>query len=99
MAKKSDEQKVIDKLVDMLDNHWFNPAIVANILVNEYPLYTQNQLMELVKHIIKYQRQRYYTEWEHGTTADSLMLADHLGDVIEMHENPDEYIALQDRRA
>jgi len=55
MAKKTDEEKIAEQLASVLDNHWFNPMICASIIVNNFPLYTQDRLMELMKEIIRYQ--------------------------------------------
>lgn len=85
MAKKSEEEKVVDTLVEALDNHWFNPSLTAQI-ITKYPIYTQDKLMDLMKEIIKLQAGRYDTEWEHDITSEGLMLASHLAEVIEMHE-------------
>jgi len=81
-SKKTEEEKVVEILAKLLDNHWFNPRVFANLIVNEYPLYTQDKLTELLVEIVKYQRQRYNTEVEHGTTSAGLAFSDLIGDVI-----------------
>ena len=82
---KSDEEKLVDKITQALDNHWFNPNLAAQFIIN-HPIYTQERLMDLMKEIIKLQASRYVVEWEHGQTSAGLMLAAHLAEVIEMHE-------------
>ena len=84
MAKKTDEQKLVEQIAQAVDNHWFNPSLAAQILVN-YPLYTQDKIMELMAEIIKLQAGRFEVEWQHNTTSQGLMLASHLAEVIEMH--------------
>lgn len=85
MAKKTDEQKLVEQITSALDNHWFNPVLLAQLII-QHPIYTQEKLMDLMKEIIKVQASRFEVEWEHGQTAEGLMLAAHLAEVIEMHE-------------
>ena len=86
MAKKTDEDKIAEQLQAVLDNHWFNPQIAASVIVNRFPLYTQDRLMELMKEIIKQQAGNFEPYWAEGITSEALMLASHLAEVIEMHE-------------
>jgi hypothetical protein len=81
--KKTEEQKAVEVLVNAMDNHWFNPAIFANLIVNEQPLYTQDKLMELISYIIQYQSERFSVAVEEGETSDGLILANVLNEVIE----------------
>ena len=85
--KKTEEQKAVEVLVNAMDNHWFNPAIFSNIIVNETPLYTQDKLMELISYIIKYQSARFQAEAEHDITSEGLILANILNEVIEENES------------
>lgn len=85
--KKTEEQKAVEVLVEALDNHWFNPAIFANLIVNEQPLYTQDKLVELISYIIKYQSARFKDEAEHDITSEGLILANVLAEVIEENES------------
>lgn len=85
--KKTDEQKAVEHLVEAMDNHWFNPMIFANIIVNETPLYTQDKLVELISYIIKYQAKRFEVEAEHDVTSTGLILANVLNEVIEENES------------
>jgi hypothetical protein len=82
---KSDEEKLVDKITQALDNHWFNPSLAAQLII-AHPIYTQDKIMDLMKEIIKLQASRYQREWEHDQTSAGLMLAAHLAEVIEMHE-------------
>ncbi len=86
MAKKTDEDKIAEQLQAVLDNHWFNPVIAASVIVNRFPLYTQDRLMELMKEIIRQQAGNFEPYWAEGITSEALMLASHLAEVIEMHE-------------
>lgn len=85
--KKTDEQKAVEVLVKAMDNHWFNPAIFANLIVNEQPLYTQDKLLELISYIIQYQAERMETAAEYGETSDALILAHVLNEVIEEQQS------------
>ena len=80
MASK--EQKLAEALAEATESHWFNPAQMARIL-SDQPIYTLDQIMELVKWIIHYQDQRYNSERLNGRTSKGLMLAHHLKSEIE----------------
>ena len=84
MAKKINEEKLAEFLDEVTSNHWFNPVLAAHMIVN-YPIYTQDKIMELMSEIIKAQAIRFQGDWEHGQTSAGLMLAAHLAEVIEMH--------------
>lgn len=84
--KKTEEQKAVEVLVKALDNHWFNPAIFANLIVNEQPLYTQDKLIELISYIVQYQTERFHELTSLGQVdglSEGLVLATVLNDVIE----------------
>ena len=85
MAKRTKEVKVSEQLAEALNDYWFSPAVFANVMVNNQPLYTQDRLMELMTWVIKYQAERFKNEWEHEITSEGLMLASHLSEVIEAH--------------
>lgn len=82
---KADEEKLVDNLINHLQQHWFNPGLVAQMIIQQ-PIYIQDRLMELMKEIIKLQASRYDREWFDDQTSAGLMLAAHLAEVIEMHE-------------
>lgn len=84
---KANEVKVAEKLADGLNDYTFSPAVLANYLITNYPLYTQDRLMELVKFIIHYNSLRMKTEWHGGKTSEGLLLADALNDMIEAKYN------------
>lgn len=85
--KKTEEQKAVEVLVNAMNNHWFNPALFANMIVNEEPLYTQDKLIELISYIIKYQSMRFKSEAEQDITSEGLILANVLNEVIEENES------------
>lgn len=81
--KKTDEQKAVEVLVKAMDNNWFNPAIFANLIVNEQPLYTQDKLIELITYIIQYQAERFKGVSDITELSEGLVLATALNEVIE----------------
>lgn len=88
MARKVPEQKIAEQLAELMNNHNFNPAVFANLIVNEQSLYTQDRLVELMTHIIEYQDTRFKIEWDLNKTSQGLMLSSHLAEVIAVHKNP-----------
>ena len=43
-------------LEEILNDHHFNPALMANIITTSYPPYTQEKLIELMKYIYTYDK-------------------------------------------
>ena len=80
---KAVESNLVNDICKAVDWHYFNPAVAADVISTDLPLYTQDRIMELVKWIIKFEARRYKTEWEKGITTEGLMLADALNDVLE----------------
>jgi len=80
---KAIETNLANEMAKAVDWHYFNPAVLANVISTDMPLYTQDRIMELVKWIIKYEARRFKTEWEKGNTTEGLMMADLLNDVLE----------------
>jgi hypothetical protein len=87
MAKtQSTETKVADKLIEAMDNNWFNPSILASALVNNSGHYAQAKIMELVVEIIKQTAGQFDNAWEDGVTSEALFMADRLNDYISNFE-------------
>ena len=87
MAKTSSiETKAADKVLEAMDSHWFNPAIMARELVNGCGHYTQSKVMELVVEIIKQTAAQFDNAWEEGITSEGLLMAQRLNDMIEAFE-------------
>lgn len=80
---KSNETKVGDKLAEGLNDYTFSPAILANYLITNYPTYTFDRLMELVRYIIQYGTLHMRVEWGEGFTSEGLLMADTLNDILE----------------
>lgn len=85
MAKKINEVKLVELMAEATDNHWFNPELVAQLLIN-YPIYTQDKIMDLVKEIIKLQALRYEREIQDEQTSEGLIWAARLNETIELYE-------------
>lgn len=88
MARRSPEEKLAEQMAQALTSHWFNPALFADIITTDNPVYTQDKLMDLIKWVIKYADRRFEYEWEHGGTSEGLLLANALVDTINQLENP-----------
>lgn len=87
MAKKMLETKVAEAIIEGTDNNWFNPALVAQALVTNNPIYTQDKIMDLIVEIIKQQAHRFRSEAAAGQTSQGLILANVLNEVIEEQES------------
>ncbi len=74
---KSPADKVADSLVELTENHFFNPALFGRALADQ-PIYTCDRIMEMVAQIISYQAKRYKTEATDGKTSEGLFLAKEL---------------------
>lgn len=84
MAKAtSSETKAAEKVLEAMDNHWFNPVIMARALVNGSGYYTQSKVMELCVEIIKQTAQQFDNAWEEGVTSEALFMAQRLSDYID----------------
>jgi len=89
MSRKTREQKLVEQVVEAIGHTEFQPTIFANLIVNNYELSTQEQLMNLVVEIIRFQARQFPIEWEAGRTSDALLLSSHLSEVINLHREED----------
>ena len=85
MAKKTDEEKLVDLLEQVTNNYWFNPVVAAHLVAN-LSIYNQDRIVELISEVVKAQAVRFQNELEHDQTSAGRMLAAHLAEVVEMHE-------------
>ena len=76
------EMKVAEQLANLMESHWFNPAVLGRRL-SDQPYYTLDRVMELVAHIIKNQSIKHKTEAENGNTTEGLLLANELQSHME----------------
>ena len=85
---KTREIKVAEDLVNLTEDHWFNPAILARYLTDQ-PFYTVDRIMELVAQIIRWQANRHNDElntedgiYNSGQTSEGLFLANELNQTL-----------------
>ena len=79
---KSPADKVADQLVELTENHFFNPAIFGRGLADQ-PIYTTDRIMEMVAQIISHQAKRHKTEATNGRTSEGLFLAKELDRMLK----------------
>ena len=86
---KTREIKVAEQLVNLTEDHWFNPAILARYLTDQ-PFYTVDRIMELVAQIIRWEANRYTDEldtedgiYNSGLTSEGLFLANELNQTLK----------------
>ena len=82
MSRKTREEKLVEQVVEAIGHTEFQPALFANLIVNQYELSTQEQLMDLVCEIIRFQARRMPLDWEAGKTSEALLLADTLAELL-----------------
>ena len=81
---KTKEQKLADDLANAVEDHWFNPAILAHLLSNQ-PHFNIDRIMEVVAHLLKFNSKRYKADFEAGVTSEGLFLANELnGHVVKL---------------
>jgi hypothetical protein len=85
---KTREVKVAEQLVNLTEDHWFNPAILARHLTDQ-PFYTVDRIMELVAQIIRWESNRHNDElttdtgiYNSGQTSEGLFLANELNETL-----------------
>lgn len=88
-GKKIPEQKLAEAIDTAIHDVRFDYNILANLLVNNNSLYAQNEIMELITAIVHQQNRRFFSEWEVGHTCEGLLMASHLSEVIQVHQDPD----------
>ena len=88
-GKKIPEQKLAEAIDTAIHDVRFDYNILANLLVNNSSLYAQNEIMELITAIVHQQNRRFFSEWEVGHTCEGLLMASHLSEVIQVHQDPD----------
>ena len=82
---KSPEIKVAESLVNLIDDHWFNPNIFGRYLA-EQPLYTVDRIMEMVVSIVSEQAKIYNVNLNRGESSEGLMLANELNECIKAYQ-------------
>ena len=82
---KSPEIKVAESLVNLMDDHWFNPTLFGRYMA-EQPLYTIDRIMEMVVSIISEQAKTYNVYLNRNESSEGLMLANELNECIKAYQ-------------
>ena len=82
---KSPEIKVAESLVNLMDDHWFNPTLFGRYMA-EQPLYTIDRIMEMVVSIISEQAKTYNVYLNRNESSEGLMLANELNQCIKAYQ-------------
>jgi len=82
---KTPETKVAESLVNLMDDHWFNPTMFGRYLA-EQPLYTIDRVMEMIVSVISEQAKMYEIHKNRGESTEGLMLANELNECIKAYQ-------------
>ena len=91
---KTTEIKVAESLVNLMDDHWFNPTMFGRYLA-EQPIYTIDRIMEMVASIISEQAKMYNLYSNQGTYTEGLMLANELNECIKAYQQDNNLVNLK----
>ena len=91
---KSPEIKVAESLVNLMDDHWFNPTVFGRYLA-EQPLYTIDRVMEMVVSIISEQAKMYNVYLNRNETTEGLSLANELNECIKAYQEDNNLVNLK----
>jgi len=91
---KTPESKVAESLVNLMDDHWFNPTMFGRYLA-EQPMYTLDRIMEMVVSIISEQAKIYDVYLNRGTSSEGLLLANELNECIKAYQEDNNLINLK----
>ena len=91
---KTTEIKVAESLVNLMDDHWFNPTMFGRYLA-EQPIYTIDRIMEMVVSVIAEQAKMYNVYSNQGTSTEGLMLANELNECIKAYQQDNNLVNLK----
>ena len=91
---KTTEIKVAESLVNLMDDHWFNPTMFGRYLA-EQPIYTIDRIMEMVASIIAEQAKMYNLYSNQGTYTEGLILANELNECIKAYQESNQLVNLK----
>lgn len=69
MRRRTKVDKCIDLLEEIVNDQYFNPALMANVIVTTFPPATQQRLVELMKYIYTYHKKELELERKTKTGA------------------------------
>ena len=81
---KTVEIKVAEQLVNLTDDHWFNPTIFGRYLADQ-PAYTIDRIMEMLASVISEIDKVYELLKVSGTSSEGLLLANELNECIKAY--------------
>ncbi len=81
---KTVEIKVAEQLVNLTDDHWFNPTIFGRYLADQ-PVYTIDRVMEMLASVISEIDKVYELLKVSGTSSEGLLLANELNECIKAY--------------
>lgn len=91
---KSPEIKVAESLVNLTDDHWFNPTVFGRYMA-EQPLHTIDRIMEMIVSIISEQAKMYNVYLNRNETTEGLSLANELNECIKAYQEDNNLINLK----
>ena len=81
---KTIEIKVAEQLVNLTDDHWFNPTIFGRYLADQ-PVYTIDRIIEMLASVISEIDKVYELLKVSGTSSEGLLLANELNECIKAY--------------
>jgi len=81
---KTPEIKLAEQLVNLTDDHWFNPTIFGRYLADQ-PVYTIDRIVEMLASIISELDKVYELLKVSGTSSEGLLLANELNACIKAY--------------
>jgi len=82
---KTQEIKVAEALVNLTDDHWFNPTIFGRYLADQ-PVYTVDRIVEMLVSVISELDKVYELLKVNGTSSEGLLLANELNECIKAYQ-------------
>lgn len=81
---KTQEIKLAEQLVNLTDDHWFNPTIFGRYLADQ-PVYTIDRIIEMLASVISEIDKVYELLAVSGTSSEGLLLANELNECIKAY--------------
>ena len=91
---KTQEIKVAESLVNLMDDHWFNSTIFGHYLAQQ-PLYTIDRIMEMIVSVISEQSKMIHVYSNQGSTSEGLLLANELNECIKAYQESNQLVNLR----
>jgi hypothetical protein len=91
---KTQEIKVAESLVNLMDDHWFNATIFGHYLAQQ-PIYTIDRIMEMIVSVISEQAKMLHVYSNQGSSSEGLMLANELNECIKAYQENNQLVNLK----